>query len=69
MDTNFCISHKNLPPIFTAIITNKLATLYELRTVYYYEEALNLYELILVNNYNEMTYNEIKRLEAEAQGQ
>ena len=56
-------------PIFSTIITNKMATLHELKHVYYYEEALDLYELILVNNYNEYKYNEIQRQIAEAKGQ
>jgi len=55
-------------PIFATIISSKLATLHELRHVYYYEEALDLYELILVNNYNEMAYHQVKQLEAQAKG-
>ena len=35
------------------IISHKLATLYELQTIYSYEDALDLYEIIAVNNYNE----------------
>lgn len=41
-----------------------MATLNELRNVYYYEEALDLYELILVNNYNEMAYNNLQETKA-----
>lgn len=36
-----------------SIISHKLATLYELQTIYSYEDALDLYEVIAVNNYNE----------------
>ncbi len=53
-------------PIFSTIITHKLATLYELRNMYYYEEALDLFENILINNYNEYSHNEIQRLKDEA---
>lgn len=35
------------------IISHKLATLYELQTIYSYEDALDLYEIIAVNNHNE----------------
>jgi hypothetical protein len=66
MDTSFCISHKNLLPIFVAVINAKLATLYELKNYYYYEDILDLFELVLVNNYNETTYNEIEQLKADA---
>lgn len=52
-------------PVFSTIISHKFATLYELKHVYYYEEALDLYELILVNNYNEMAYNRIQELKSE----
>lgn len=53
-------------PIFSTIIAQKLATYHELKYVYYYEEALDLYEIILVNNYNEMAYNRVQELNAEA---
>ena len=35
------------------IISQRLATLYELQTVYSYEDALNLLEVVTVRNYNE----------------
>lgn len=35
------------------ILSHKLATLYELQTIYSYEDALDLYEIIAVNNHNE----------------
>jgi hypothetical protein len=55
-------------PIFSTIITAKMATLHELREVYYYEDALDIYDLIIVNNYNEYKYNEIQKLKAAAEG-
>ena len=45
-----------------------MATLHELREIYFYEDALDLYDLIIVNNYNEYKYNEIQKLKAEAEG-
>lgn len=36
-----------------AIISKRLATLYELQTIYSYEDALNLYEIASVNAENE----------------
>jgi len=56
---------KGLLPIFVAIINQKLATLHELKSVYCYEDALDLYEIILVNNYNELTYQEIQQMRNE----
>lgn len=35
------------------VVSHKLATLYELQTIYSYEDALDMYEVIVVNNYNE----------------
>lgn len=35
------------------IVARRLATLHELDTVYSYEDALNLAEIIMVQNYNE----------------
>lgn len=39
-------------PIFGIIITNKLCTLHELQTIYSYEDALYLLDIVLTNNYN-----------------
>lgn len=35
------------------IVSHKLATLHELQTIYSYDDALDMYEVICVNNYNE----------------
>jgi hypothetical protein len=35
------------------IVARRLATLHELETVYSYEDALNMAEVITVQNYNE----------------
>ena len=42
------------------IITRKLATLYELQTVYSLDDAADLYEIAAVNNYNEWKASEQK---------
>jgi hypothetical protein len=34
-------------------VFRKLATLHELQTIYSYEDALDMYEIILVCNHNE----------------
>jgi hypothetical protein len=44
------------------IITRRLATLYELQTVYSIDDAADLYEIAAVNNYNEWRASEeVKR--------
>ena len=40
------------------IVTRKLATLYELQTVYSIDDAADLYEIAAVNNYNEWRASE-----------
>jgi hypothetical protein len=60
------VAHQNLLPIFVSILTSKQATLYELQSRYTYEDALDLHELISVNNYNEMTFNEIQQMKNES---
>lgn len=35
------------------VISRRLATLYELQTVYSYEDALDLYEIAYINTVNE----------------
>lgn len=42
----------NIPPMFSAIITARLATLHELQTIYSYEDALDMAESLIVKNYN-----------------
>jgi hypothetical protein len=59
------IQCKGLLPIFSTIITKELVKLHELQTVYHYEDALDLYEIVLVNNYNELTYQEIQQMRNE----
>lgn len=46
-------SYANVPDLIGVIVSKGLATLHELDTVYGYEDALNLYEIIKVQNYND----------------
>ncbi len=45
--------YANVSGLVGVILTRRLATLHELDTVYSYEDALNLAEIITVRNYNE----------------
>ena len=47
------MGYPNLSPLIGAVIANKLATLYELQTVYGTEDLFDLYEVILVKLHNE----------------
>ena len=44
--------------MFAVIISNKFATLYELQTIYSYEDALDMYEVAYVNSINEEKAND-----------
>ena len=43
------------------ILSRNLATLYELQTVYSYEDALDMYEIAYINSINEDKANERSR--------
>lgn len=45
--------YANVDTIFATIVFSKLATWHELDTIYNYSDALDLYEIILVNRENE----------------
>jgi hypothetical protein len=47
-----------MPPIFGIIISKQLATLQEIKTIYTYNECLDLLDIILVDNYNEYLISE-----------
>ena len=50
-----------MPPRSGAVISMKLATLAELKTVYGFSDLLNLYEIIEVDNINERrAYDAVK---------
>jgi len=43
----------NVPPMIGAVVNSRLATLYELETVYGLEDLFNLYEIIIIKVANE----------------
>ena len=47
------IEYPTVPGMIGVIITRRLATLHELQTVYSIDDAVDLYEIAAVNNYNE----------------
>ena len=47
------MGYPNLSPIIGAVISNKLATLNELQSVYGSEDLFDLYEVVLVKLHNE----------------
>ena len=47
------INYPTVSGLLGVIITRRLATLYELQTVYSIDDAADLYEIAAVNNYNE----------------
>ena len=51
----------NVSPLIATIVNSKLATLRELDMIYSLEDALDLCEIIAVNNYNEFKASEIKK--------
>lgn len=46
-------NYQNIPALFGVLISQKVATLHELKTVYSYEDAIYLYEAIMIPKYNE----------------
>jgi hypothetical protein len=52
--------------ITAAIVARRYASLYELETIYSMGDALDMYEIIAVNNYNEAAYSEAAKRDAEA---
>lgn len=56
------INYPTVSGLLGVIITRRLATLYELQTVYSIDDAADLYEIAAVNNYNEWRASEeVKR--------
>lgn len=47
------IDYPTVSGLIGVVVSKKLATLYELQTIYSYDDLQDLYEIILVNNYNE----------------
>lgn len=55
------MEYQTIPGVVGVVVTSKLATLYELQTVYSYEDMLSLYEIHLTNIYNEKKAWEVKK--------
>ena len=51
----------NVSGLVGVLVARRLATLHELETVYSYEDALNLTEILTVRNYNEWVAKEDAR--------
>lgn len=52
------MEHSNVSNLVGVIVRHQLATLHQLQTVYSLEDALNLLEIITVQNYNDWAINE-----------
>jgi hypothetical protein len=52
------ISTVNLPAMFASVISKNMATIKELQGYYSMEDVLDMYEIILVDNYNNYVLNE-----------
>lgn len=45
--------YPNVPPLLAFLVSQKVCTLNELRSVYSFEDALWMYEAVMVPKYNE----------------
>lgn len=45
--------YPNIPPLFGILISARLCTLHELRTIYTFADAMYIYEAYMVPKYNE----------------
>lgn len=43
----------DIVPVFGALLSAKMVTLHELRTVYTYQDVLLMYDILCVDNYNQ----------------
>lgn len=48
-----------MPSIFSVLISEKMATLTEIKNDLTHEDVLNLYDTIAINNYNNYIVNKI----------
>ena len=55
------MAYPTVSGIVGVVVSSKLATLYELQTVYSFEDMLDLYEVYLVNTYNERRVMEVNK--------
>lgn len=49
-----------MPMLFMNLISNNMATLHEIETVYSYEDCLNMNECLTVKRYNEWVVSQKK---------
>ena len=54
------IEYPTVSALIGVVVSSKFATLYELQTIYSYEDMIDMYEIVLVNNYNERKLMEVK---------
>ena len=54
------IEYPSVPALLGVVVSRKLATLNELQVLYSYEDLWDLYEIVLVNAYNESVSMEVK---------
>lgn len=45
--------YQNVPPLLAFLVSQKVCTLYELKTIYTFEDALWMYEAVMIPRYNE----------------
>jgi hypothetical protein len=58
----------NITPVAGTLISRKLATLLELQTLYSYEDALTLIEVVQVDDYNKWVVDDYYRKKAKRTG-
>jgi hypothetical protein len=58
-NTDHLLKYKNILPIYAIIINKGYATYYELINKYYYEEVIDLLEIILIDEHNEYMLNKL----------
>lgn len=45
--------YPNIPPLFGLLVSQKVCSLHELKTIYSFEDAVWMYEAIMIPQYNE----------------
>ena len=51
------IQNKNLTRVISGLVASRMCTLHELQTVYSYEDALNLWDVVCISSFNEYLLN------------
>ena len=47
------MEYPTIPAMVGVVISKRLATLYELQTIYSVDDLVDMYEIVAINNYNE----------------